>query len=146
MADDKETKNDAPGSGIFGQLPDSRPGTRSPRRKDASDPAPKRTSKAKSKPKAAAPAKAAKSPAAKPKPKPAKQPATASSEKRPPQIKPETAAKVEPSRDVPPAPPERSGLEDLAWAGVAAAAEAATLGVKIAGKALDALKGSPGKR
>lgn len=40
---------------------------------------------------------------------------------------------------------EIQGVEDLAWAGVAIAAEAATLGVRLAGRAIDALRG-PGER
>jgi hypothetical protein len=37
------------------------------------------------------------------------------------------------------------GLEDLAWAGVAAAAEAATIGVRLASRAMEAVKDA-GKR
>jgi hypothetical protein len=33
------------------------------------------------------------------------------------------------------------GIEDLAWAGVAVAAEAATLGLRLAGRAIDAVRG-----
>ena len=32
------------------------------------------------------------------------------------------------------------GLEDVAWAGIAAAAEAATVGVRLAGRAFEALR------
>lgn len=132
MADDDHSADDAPKDGIFAKLPDSRPGPRSPRRKDASD-APKAKSAAAARTKA--PAKAG-----------ATQPAAA--KRAAPQIKSATAAKVQPSREPSPPPPpaQRGGIEDLAWAGVAAAAEAATIGVRIAGKALDALRGSAEKR
>ena len=38
--------------------------------------------------------------------------------------------------------PQGGGLEDIAWAGVAAAAEAATIGVRLASRAIEALRGS----
>ena len=38
------------------------------------------------------------------------------------------------------------GLEDLAWAGVAAAAEAATLGVRLATRAVEALRDAAPRR
>jgi hypothetical protein len=37
------------------------------------------------------------------------------------------------------------GLEDLAWAGIAAAAEAATIGVRLASRAMEAVRDA-GKR
>ena len=37
-------------------------------------------------------------------------------------------------------------LEDIAWAGVAAAAEAATLGVRLANKAIEAFRGTSERR
>jgi hypothetical protein len=50
------------------------------------------------------------------------------------------------SQEDPDAPPDGSeedggGIEELAWAGVAAAAEAATLGVRLANRALESLRG-----
>ncbi|MGH2953913.1 MAG: hypothetical protein ACRDK9_07805, partial [Solirubrobacterales bacterium] len=42
--------------------------------------------------------------------------------------------------------PAGRGIEDVAWAGVAAAAEAATIGVRIANRALDALRDSVDRR
>jgi hypothetical protein len=106
--------------GVFGNLPASRPGTRSPRR----DQATKAEARAKPKPKPAR-AKAAK-------PRPAARPAGS----RP-------TEPVEPER--PPAE-EGGGLDDLAWAGVAAVAEAATLGVRLANRALGALRDSVDRR
>jgi hypothetical protein len=101
--------------GVFGNLPRSRPGTRSPRRSGA-------------------------------RPEPAATP-------------PPTAAQAGPAEQPPPPPPTRArepepsdaeaepetasgGLEDLAWAGIAAAAEAATLGIRLANRALEAMRGT----
>jgi hypothetical protein len=114
-----ETGTEAPAAGgVFGNLPGSRPGTRSPRRGStaaAKGDGGKRAAAAKSKPKA--------KPSVKPGPRPA----------------PETAP-----RDAGPAAADEpgGGLEDIAWAGVAAAAEAATLGVRLASKAIEALRGN----
>jgi hypothetical protein len=38
------------------------------------------------------------------------------------------------------------GVEDLAWAGVAVAAEAATLGVRLAGRAFEAMRDAVERR
>jgi hypothetical protein len=111
-----ETEAQAPPGSVFGNLPGSRPGTRSPRR-DSAD-APRKTQARAAKPS--------------PKPRPKAQPAPA----RPPRP-------AEPAEQ--PAADSKSGggLEDIAWAGVAAAAEAATLGVRLAGRAFEALRGNP---
>jgi hypothetical protein len=46
-----------------------------------------------------------------------------------------------------PAEQERiGGLEDLAWAGIAVAAEAATLGVRLAGRAFEAARDAVERR
>jgi hypothetical protein len=57
--------------------------------------------------------------------------------------RPAPEAKTAP-RDAGPAPADEpgGGLEDIAWAGVAAAAEAATLGVRLASRAIEALRGN----
>ncbi len=103
--------------GVFGNLPASRPGTRSPRRDSTT----------------AARATAPK-PAAKPKPK-----------AKPPPDPGARAPRTSAPQPPPPRPagePDRGGgLEEIAWAGVAAAAEAATLGVRLANRALEALRG-----
>lgn len=109
-------------SGVFGNLPDARPGTRSPRR----------ASGAKAKP-------AAKTAARKPKPK---RPAPASKPKA------QAAAAAPPPPPAPePARPagqqQPGGLADVAWAGIAVAAEAATIGVRLASRAIDAVRGNP---
>ena len=41
---------------------------------------------------------------------------------------------------------EGGGLEDLAWAGIAAAAEAATLGVRLATRAMEAVRDAVERR
>jgi hypothetical protein len=107
--------------GIFGNLPGSRPGTRSPRRAAGRDTKPKRETKRR----------------------------TESGRKRPPRPRPKPAARPAPRRTEErhraPQPPQGSaggGLEDIAWAGVAVAAEAATIGVRLASRAIEALRGS----
>jgi hypothetical protein len=116
-----ETGTEAPAAGgVFGNLPGSRPGTRSPRRGStaaAKGDCGKRAAAAKSKPKA--------KPSVKPGPRPAPEAKTAPRDAGP-------AAADEPG----------GGLEDIAWAGVAAAAEAATLGVRLASRAIEALRGN----
>ena len=121
MPEDSQSGDSPPQGGVFGNLPDTRPGTRSPRRRSGGG---------------------------EPQAKPAATKATA--RKASPQP-PNRAPKAEPSAAPPAgrgegAPVARGegigGIEDLAWAGVAAAAEAATLGVRIASRALDALRGS----
>lgn len=109
-------------AGVFGNLPDARPGTRSPRRGGAA------------KAKAATSAKAT----AKPKPKAKSKP---------------KAPKSAPRTDAPPPPPpehqrpaaqqQPGGLADVAWAGIAVAAEAATIGVRLASRAIEAVRGNP---
>ena len=119
--------DDSPGS-VFGNLPDSRPGSRSPRRRrgkggGAANAKPKHAAKAKPKP--AAKPQAAPRPRAAPKPPPSAPPES--------EREPATAARG-------------GGLEDLAWAGVAAAAEAATLGVRLASRAIESLRGNSEER
>jgi hypothetical protein len=41
---------------------------------------------------------------------------------------------------------QMGGVEDLAWAGVAVAAEAATLGVRLAGRAFEAMRDAVERR
>jgi hypothetical protein len=115
-ADADAPAEDAPG--VFGNLPKTRPGARSPRRESgearasaaaAKPPAPKRTSA----------------------PTPPPRAPTASAEK------PAEA----------PTPHQQSGgIEDVAWAGVAAAAEAATIGVRLANRALEAMRDAVDRR
>ena len=111
---DERSEEQAPG--VFGNLPASRPGTRSPRRE--------------SEPAAGAPGP--------PEPEPAREPFAAEATAAEPDPPPPHAAGAgeEESGD-------GSGLEDLAWAGVAVAAEVATLGVRLATRAVEALLGAP---
>jgi hypothetical protein len=109
-ADESSEHGDA---GIFGSLPTSRPGSRSPRRRGGD---------------AGTPEEAATESAARPEPEP------------PPPPPPPPAAEAS-ERELPPDEgDERRGLEDLAWAGVTAAAEAATIGVRLATRALEAAR------
>jgi len=100
--------------GVFGNLPGSRPGSRSPRRRSGDS-----------------------APPAKPKPKPAEPQQTARAPQRPVQPPPARPPEGEPAQSG-----GAGGLEDVAWAGVAVAAEAATIGVRLASRAIEALRGS----
>jgi hypothetical protein len=104
-------------TGVFGSLPRSRPGRRSPRRAPAA-------------------------------PEEAAAPVTQKAMGHPPEPGREERAEttepsehVETSLDEAASPAGQRGLEDLAWAGVAIAAEAATLGIRIANRALEAMRG-----
>jgi len=135
--------NDQHGEGgVFGNLPSSRPGTRSPRReRAASDPEPVE---------AVAPEPVA------PEPEPVEAagpgPVDAEPERAEAEPEPARATGPPPHREPEPEPAEPSGdqagggLEDLAWAGIAAAAEAATIGVRLASRAMEALRGSGERR
>lgn len=120
--------------GVFGNLPDSRPGPRSPRRDAKAKAVGGSKPKPKSKAKAVPAAKAKPAPAASPQPvRPAR-----------PNVQREPASAAKP----PPGPSERGqpaggGLADVAWAGVAVAAEAATIGVRLASRAIEAVRGKP---
>jgi hypothetical protein len=107
-------------SGVFGNLPSARPGVRSPRRG---------TGRRESSAAAAAPAER---PAPKRKPQPEREPLTPGPRPAPP-----------PRTDPPPrelAGAQGGGVEDLAWAGITVAAEAATLGVRLLSRAVEAVR------
>jgi hypothetical protein len=110
-------------SGLFGKLPRSRPGTRSPRRR------------------AGGGAEAKPTPTPDPKPAPAPAPQAGRAESGP---RARPAAKERAT----PAPSEEpgAGLEDLAWAGIAVTAEAATLGVRLVSRAIDAARKAAERR
>jgi hypothetical protein len=113
-----------PEGSVFANLPRERPGVRSPRR-DAAASRRTRDATTSRQTSAARAAAEASSPRARPEPR------TAPRAERPP----------EPGTDE-----EAGGLEDIAWAGVTVAAEAATLGVRLAGRALGAMRGAVGRR
>ena len=122
--DPAELASDAPQGSVFGNLPDSRPGGRSPRRDTAAKarkPAAKRAAKATAKPKPKP--KAPRRPDSKPRPAPAG--------RRPDPVDAE--------------PESPTGIEDIAWAGVATIAEAATVGVRLLNKTFEALRGNSEK-
>jgi hypothetical protein len=104
---------------VFGNLPKTRPGVRSPRRRSG--------------------AASERGPASEAKGAPA---ADVSASPGDPERTPARGARAATRRpaEVPGAADESGGLEDLAWAGVTAAAQAATLGVRIANRALEALR------
>jgi hypothetical protein len=130
MSENAKPEPDAESSqgGVFGNLPGSRPGPRSPRR-DA-----KAKATGGSKPKARARAKAA--PAAK-----AKQAPAARSQPPQPNVQGERAPAEAPPASEP--GHQTGGLSDVAWAGIAVAAEAATIGVRFASRAIEAVRGNP---
>ena len=111
MAEDADSKGGSgTDRGVFGNLPSARPGTRSPRRKST---------------------KAAAEPA-EPKPR-AKPPPPPSPPPSPPEAPPPRGPSPEAQRS-------EGGVEDLAWAGITVAAEAATLGVRLLTRAVEAVR------
>ena len=109
--------------GVFGNLPSQRPGVRSPRRRSEGEAERGQPAKA-----GAAKKQAPRKPS--PPPPPPREP----------------AGRPEPSTPRPSAaPPEeqaspRGAIQDVAWAGVTVAAEAATLGVRLFSRALEAVR------
>jgi len=117
--------------GVFGKLPGSRPGVRSPRRGKAG-----RTAGAEG---GAEPAGGRHRSVAEPRTGGPQPPVGRSSgaARHPPPAQPETP---------PAAGTERGGVEDLAWAGIAVAAEAATLGVRLLSRAVESVRRPPDRR
>lgn len=119
MADKPPEEESA--EGVFGNLPGSRPGARSPRRgagggrKEDPEPTGRRITRATPPPSPPVPDEAPSPPAG--------------SERPVPDPEPGQRAKVQ-------------GVEDLAWVGVAIAAQAATVGVRFASRALEAARNS----
>lgn len=151
-------KGDSREEGLFGKLPSARPGVRSPRRR-AGGPKARPTGPP------TAPGSAPGQAEDKPPPSAAElqDPATASPGVRrtdtrgdgsPPltPTEPGTAREPDaPGGDEAPREPGASGgdgpgMENLAWAGVTVAAEAATLGVRLLSRALEAVRGPADKR
>jgi hypothetical protein len=123
MTEDREHPAPASGDrGVFGNLPSERPGVRSPRRGEGKS---KKAKAGGAKRTKAAPA-AAK--AAKPAPKA-------------PPLPPRPAREEPPSEPAPQAAESgRGSVEEVAWAGITVAAEAATLGVRLVSRALEAVR------
>ena len=116
-----EARDDADEQGgVFGNLPGSRPAVRSPRRGGAAGGGAKAAGRQSGS-------------AAQPEPSVPRSPRGGST--RPPGRSPE----AEPESP-PPAGAEHGGVEDLAWAGIAVAAEAATLGVRLLSRAVEAVR------
>jgi hypothetical protein len=122
MTEDPSQTQDQPQDepSVFGNLPRARPGARSPRRDEASA---RR--------------------AAKPKRSNAPEPASPEedAERVLSQSRPASRSEESPAPPPPAEEEDGGGLEELAWAGVAAAAEAATLGVRLANRAMESLRG-----
>src|SRR5688572_15792333 len=115
--------------GVFGNLPSTRPGSRSPRRdtengKSAAGKAPK----------------APKPVQAKAKPKPRPKPGAAKPKPASPKAPEREPAPPEPLEDPLAPQPSIQGVEDLAWAGVAVVAQAATAGIRFTSRALEAAR------
>jgi len=113
-----EERSEEQAASVFGNLPASRPGTRSPRRGET----------AAGGPELAEPAAAV-------------QPQAVDRDAGGPDTPPSRTARPQRAEEEP--GDGSAGLEDLAWAGVAVAAEAATLGVRLATRAVEALRAGP---
>jgi hypothetical protein len=107
--------------GVFGNLPRSRPGTRSPLRD---------------------PGEATRRSATPDEPETSEETRRAEAERQAPPTDWEQRPDEEPTAQD---RQDSGGLEDLAWAGIAAAAEAATIGVRLASRAMEAVRDA-GKR
>ena len=105
-----------PPDGVFGNLPGTRPGARSPRRGGNGNKASAKSS----------PAPAERRPPPPPEPPP---PPPGAEREAPVAVGSDTGQRI-------------ASVEDLAWAGVAVAAEAATVGVRFVSRALDAARKS----
>jgi hypothetical protein len=128
-----ETREDADEQGgVFGNLPGSRPAVRSPRRGDAGRVASSGGAGAKGAASAKAAGRQSRS-AAQPRPSAPRSPRGPSP--RPPGHGPAAEPETPPSAGA-----ERGAVEDLAWAGIAVAAEAATLGVRLLSRAVEAVR------
>jgi hypothetical protein len=141
MDEPKPPGADSDDRGLFGKLPSTRPGVRSPRR-DADKP--RRDARVARPAKPAATRKDAGPPRGRP---------DRPDEARTTGGAPATPASAPPPTDPPRPPPqdeaargEAPGVEDLAWAGITVAAEAATLGVKLLSRAVEAVRKPPDPR
>jgi len=122
--------------GVFGKLPRSRPGARSPRRRQSGARSAASAGPATARARAPSPASsAARASAA------SGRRASASGARRAPQSSEREAAAPAESGEA-----AGGGIEDLAWAGIAVTAEAATLGVRLLSRAIDAARRATERR
>jgi hypothetical protein len=112
--------------GVFGNLPSQRPGVRSPRRDGGKQASVKGAQRKASAAKATT--------RSRPTPKSSPGSRTNAPKPSPPPREPA------PARQPPEAGQQGRGIEDVAWAGVTVAAEAATLGVRLFSRALEAVR------
>jgi hypothetical protein len=139
---EETTEESSQAGSLFSKLPSTRPGVRSPRRPSSADAEPEAAATAPPKKPAAVRAARAATSASIPQPPPTEPapPPEASDPFDPdPSADPFDTPATEPSAEQPTGVGP-AGLEDLAWAGVAVTAEAATLGVRLLGRAFEAAR------
>jgi hypothetical protein len=136
MPDRNDTESGSERAGdIFGKLPSERPGVRSPRRRADS----KKTERQPSKSSPARASGTQRAPDSRARPRsPHAEPTTSRPPARPPS--PRAAAPPSASREAQGPGTGGSGIQDVAWAGITVAAEAATLGVRLLGRAVEAAR------
>jgi hypothetical protein len=135
MPDRNDTESGPERAGdIFGKLPSERPGMRSPRRRADSKNTERQPSKSSS---ARAPG-TQRPPGSRARPRSPREPTTSRPPARPPS--PRAAAPPSASREAQGPGTGGSGIQDVAWAGITVAAEAATLGVRLLGRAVEAAR------
>jgi hypothetical protein len=123
---------------VFGRLPGTRPGVRSPRR--ASGKATEAEPAAEQQEPTPDPRSPAGIPSARDRSKAAGDEAPAT------EAWPSGGGEPSDAEEQPDAQAEHGGVEELAWGGIAVAAEAATLGVRLLSRAMDAVRRAPDRR
>jgi hypothetical protein len=126
--------------GVFGRLPGTRPGVRSPRRRAGGQATEAEPAGAQPEPRSdpRSPEGAA---AARVRPEPARDEAPTAA-----QAQPGGGGEPSDTEEQPGPQAEHGGVEELAWGGIAVAAEAATLGVRLLSRAMDAVRRPPDRR
>lgn len=135
MAPDEQSESPSPADepageeepSVFGNLPKTRPGARSPRRGADAEKQKTSASARAEQPETARTGQQERAGKA----KPLSPPPRPRGQQRPEHAKPEGHGR---------------GIEEVAWAGVAAAAEAATIGVRLANRALEAMRDAVDRR
>jgi hypothetical protein len=150
MSDEKRAEGDPQDSGVFGKLPSARPGVRSPRRQTGGKKG--RPARAKKTSESATEQVGEESPpsaserldseTASPRVRPSDTAGHSSAAPPPTQPRATPETETEPGAT----PGEGPGVEDLAWAGITVAAEAATLGVRLLSRAVEAVRGPADRR